>query len=228
MGVNVDPRKNVSIYLIGRLGSARAPGKMIRPFTETGESLFEVMCRQMQQLRYPCYTAVGDKELMDIGERYNLPNAMRTRDEIDGDGPLRKIFAFLERCETSHAMLISPCTPFLSANVMNEACDFFCQGQYKSLTSVTMQQNWFFGRDKRPLFEFDVHNMNSKALCVYALANAFEVFPVDRFLSEGIYYTFEDPEDPYLYEIPKGEAVDINDEEDFQLASFMWRGGFAK
>jgi CMP-N-acetylneuraminic acid synthetase len=228
MGIQIDLTKNVTVYTIGRLSSQRAPRKMVRPFTEDGKSLFEIMCETMHLLRYPCFTAVGDEELIEIGERQNIPNILRSKEEVTGDGNLRKIFSFLERCETSHAMLISPCTPFLSAQVINEACDFFCQNDYKSLTSVTQEQNWFFGRDKKPLFEFDVLNMNSKELCVYALANAFEVFPVERFLREGIYYTFKDPEDPYLYEIPKNEAIDIDDEDDFNLAAAMWRHSVGK
>jgi CMP-N-acetylneuraminic acid synthetase len=224
MGIQINPTKNITVYLTARLSSQRAPRKMIRPFTEKGESLFEVLCQTMQQLRYPCFTAVGDDELIEIGERMNLPNAHRTRKEVDGDGNLRMIYGFLERCETSHAMIISPCTPFLTPEVINDACDYFCKNDLMSLTSVTKEQNWFFGRDKKPLFEFDVYNMNSKDLCLYAMANAFEIFSVERFLKDSIFYEFNRPEDPYLYEIPKIEAVDINDADDFQLASLMWRG----
>lgn len=222
MGVQVDQKKNVTVYLTARLSSKRAPRKMIRPFTENEESLFEVLCHTMHQLRYPCFTAVGDDELIEIAERMNLPNELRTREEVDGDGNLRKIYAFLERCETTHAMIISPCTPFLTADTINAACDFFCENDFMSLTSVTMQQNWFFGKDKKPLFEFDVYNMNSKDLCLYAMANAFEVFSVERFLRDSIFYQFDRPEDPYLYEISKVEAVDVNDEDDFLIAQMMW------
>ena len=222
MGIQIDPAKNVTVYLTARLSSQRAPRKMIRPFTQDGKSLFEVMCNTLQHLRYPCFTAVGDEELIEIGKQQNLANAHRTQEEINGDGNIRKIYGFLERCETSHAMIISPCTPFLTPEIINEACDFFCKNEFKSLTSIIKEQNWFFGRDKKPLFKFDLLNMNSKDLCIYALANAFELFPVERFLRQGIYYTFDDPEDPFLYEIAKSEAVDINDEHDFNLASAMW------
>ena len=55
--------------------------------------------------------------------------------------------------------------------------------------------------------------------------NSFEIFPTQRFLTEGIWFTFKNPNDPYLYccgllEIPKNEVHDIDDEEDFELGLY--------
>ena len=217
-----ESEKNVTVFIVARTGSTRVPKKVLREFAH-GLSLFEIMCRKMRRVKYPCYAAVGDSELIEIAEKHSVSVMYRSKNEITSDGPLRLIFNFLEKCETSHALLISPCTPFLEPETINKACEFQCQTDHKSVSSATMEQNWFFDRDRNPLFPIDVYNMNSKDLCIFALANAFEIFPVDRFLKEGIFYTFSDPTDPYLYEIPKREAIDINNREEFELAVSLWR-----
>ena len=214
-------RKGVSVFIVARTASSRCPDKVIRNFSQ-GKSLFEIMCNRMKELRYPCFAAVGEPVLSDIAEKYQIPVIHRAIYEINSRGPLRRVFACIEQCKTSHVMLISPCTPFLQTDIINTACDFFIESEHQALTSAIREQNWFFDQDRKPFFPIDVRNMTSNDLCIYALANAFEIFPVERFLNKGIYYTFEDPHDPYLYEIPKTQAIDIDSEEDFKLASYMW------
>ena len=218
---SMKPEKNITIFIVARTESSRTPKKIIRKFANE-KSLFEIMCRKMSILDYPCYAAVGERELIEISEKCKMPTAMRKIEEVTADSPLRLIFKFLERCETSHAMLISPCTPFLEPETINQACEYFLNSNCIAMTSVIKEQNWYFNEKKQPLFPIDVKNMNSKDLCIYALANAFELFPVKRFTEEGIYYTFSDKNDPYLYEISKLEAIDINTEDEFMIASRLW------
>ena len=219
--------KNVTVYLIARLGSSRTKGKNLRPFAGK-MSLFENMCVRMKKLKSPYFAAVGESELIDIAQKHGIPVAFRSKESLNADGPLRKIFEFIENCPTSHANIISPCTPFLEAATIDKANQFMIQENYMSITSVIFEQNWYFGADKKPLFPFDIYNMNSKALKVYALANAFEIFSVKRFLDKGIYYTFKNPGDPYLYQIPKMEAYDINSEEEFEIAVHIWKARYGK
>ena len=120
-------------------------------------------------------------------------------------------------------MLISPCTPFLEIETINHSCRIFCESiEWASMSSVIKEQNWFFDENRQPLVPINVQHMVSNGLCVYALANAFEVFSVERFMKEGIYYTFTNPNDPYLYEIPKSEAYDIDNPEEFELGQHIW------
>jgi len=214
--------KSVSVFMVARMESSRCPNKVSRNFAQ-GKSLFEVMCISMKDLNYPFFAAVGEPELADIADKHQIPIIHRKKSEVTSDRPLRSVFACVEQCTTSHILLISPCTPFLNAATVNAACEYLIEGEHESISSAIVEQNWFFNKDRKPFFPINVHDMTSNDLCVYAMANAFEGFPVKRFLDEGIYYTFEDASDPYLYEIPKSEATDINTEEEFELAAMMWK-----
>jgi len=216
--------EDVSVIVVGRIGSTRCPQKIVRDFVD-GLSLFEITCNMLKSVNHPVYAGIGEQELVSIAEEARVPIIFRSQDEITAHSPLRRVFKCVEQIKTKYAMLISPCTPFLRAETVNRACETLLNSKehYQSLSSATIEQNWFFDREMRPLFPINVHNMTSNDLRIYALAGAFEAFPVKRFLEEGIYYTFADPTDPYLFEISKKEAIDINSEEEFRLAASTWR-----
>jgi CMP-N-acetylneuraminic acid synthetase len=217
-----DYEKNVTVILAARTASSRCPRKVIKPFSD-GKNLFEIMCKKLNQLDFPFAAGVGDSELIDIAERYHVPIFQRSQEEVNASTPLVKVFKCVEQCKTSHAMLISPCTPFLEVETINSACRDFCESKdWESLSAVVKEQNWFFNENREPLVPINIHHMTTNELCVYALANAFEIFPVERFLKEGIWYTFTNPNDPYLYEMPKSEAHDVDDQDDFELSQHVW------
>jgi CMP-N-acetylneuraminic acid synthetase len=215
-------KRDVTVILIARTGSKRCPRKVIKPFiNET--SLFELMCKELKKIDYPIAAAVGDDELIEIANRLDVPILHRTKEEVTIATPLVKVFKCVEQCKTSHAMLVSPCTPFLTAETINTSCRVFCESEeWMSMSAIIKEQNWFFDENRKPLVPINVQNMTTNELCVYAMANAYDIFPVDRFMKDGIFYTFDSLNDPYLYEIPKNEAFDIDDPEDFELGQHMY------
>mgnify|MGYP001190759560 CR=1 FL=1 len=221
---NLKNSNEVTIYLVSRLGSERVKDKIYREFYKD-LSLFEIACQKMKELSFPCAAAIGDKELIEIANKYNVPIQLRSQSSLKAQqgSLLREIYAFLEKCPTKYACLLSPCAPFLKMETLNKACDLICNTENMSVTSVYFEQNWFFGSDKKPLFPVDVIRMDSKFLSLYGKANAFEIFPVKRFLEKGYYFNYESPKDPYFFEIDKEEAIDINSEVEFKQASYLWK-----
>ena len=181
------------------------------------------MCQKLNKLDFPFAAGVGESKLIDIAKRYQVTVFHCSEEEVNAATPLIKVFKCVEQCTTSYSMLISQCTPFLEAETINTACRKFCKTEeWNPMSAAIKEQNWFFNENHEPLTPINVHNMTTNDLCVYALANAFEVFPVERFIKEGIWYTFTNPTDPYLYEIPKREAFDIDDQEAFELGQHVW------
>ena len=215
-------KKDITIYLIARLNSERLPNKMIIPFDEiNNHSLFERACIKMKDLKFKNKVAIGEKELIKIANKYNIEIEKRPQNELDSNGKLREVFNFLSNTKTSHAMLVSPCNPFITADVLNNACNVFLKNNYISMTSVIKDQNWYFNYDYKPISPIDPYKMNSKDIKLYKKANVFEIFPVKRFLEKGIYYTFENKNDPFFYEIEKKYSIDVDDETDFNIAKSL-------
>ena len=222
-------KKDITIYLIARLNSERLPNKMIIPFNEiNGMCLFEHACINLKNLKYKLKAAIGEQPLIDMAKRNNVEIEFRPQNELDSNGELREVFNFLTKADTSHAMLISPCNPFITAEVINDACDKFLANDYESMTSVVKEQNWYFDENQKPLFKINPYRMNSKDLKLFSLANVFEVFSVKRFIEEGIYYTFENVKDPAFFELNKNVAIDIDDQIDFDIAQSILKNSLEK
>ena len=162
---NLKYSNELTVYLVSRLGSERVKDKIYREFYN-GYSLFEIMCQKMKDLSFPYAAAIGDKELIDIAEKYNIPIQLRSKSSLKAQrgSLIRDIYAFLEKCSTKYACLLSSCTPFLKMETVNKACDLICNTNNTSVTSVYFEQNWFFGSDKKPLFPIDVVRMDSNHL----------------------------------------------------------------
>lgn len=215
--------KNITVYLIARLNSERLPRKMLLPFEEDKTSLFERACINLKDIKFPFKAAIGEKELIDIANKHHVEIELRDQKELDSNGNLLEVFSFLKKTKTTHAMLISPCNPFITKEIINNACEVFISNDFTSLTSVVKEQNWYFDKNQKPLFEFNPYRMNSKDLEIYSLANVIEIFPLDRFVKEGIFYTFSNKIDPYFYELNKINAVDIDNQIDFEIAKSLLR-----
>ena len=214
--------RDITIYLIARLNSERLPNKMIIPFDKiNNHSLFERACSKMKDLKYRNKVAIGEDSLINISNKYNIEIEKRPQNELDSNGELRQVFNFLSNTKTSHAMLISPCNPFITADVLNKACDIFLKNDYTSMTSVIKDQNWYFDYDNKPITPIDPYRMNSKDIKLFKKANVFEIFPVKRFLDKGIYYTFNNKTDPFFFEIEKKHSIDVDDESDFNVAKSL-------
>ena len=118
---NLKNSNEVTIYLVSRLGSERVKDKIYREFYK-GSSLFEIACQKMKELSFPCAAAIGDKELIEIANKYNVPIQLRSQSSLKAQqgSLLREIYAFLEKCPTKYACLLSPCTPFLKMETLKD------------------------------------------------------------------------------------------------------------
>jgi len=144
--------KNITVILIARTASTRCPGKVLKPFAQ-GMSLFEIMCKNLKELDFPYAVGVGEEELIEIANRHDVPVFQRSMDEVNAktNTPVSKIFRCVEQSQTSHAMLLSPCTPFLEPETINNACRTFCQSkEWTAMSSVIKEQNWFFDKNRKP------------------------------------------------------------------------------
>ena len=83
---NLKHSSEVTVYLVSRLGSERVKDKIYREFYN-GCSLFEIMCQKMKDLSFPYAAAIGDKELINIAEKCNVPIQLRSEKALRGQPP---------------------------------------------------------------------------------------------------------------------------------------------
>lgn len=105
----------LGIFLPGRLGSERLPGKLILPISNT--CLWEVACKKLKVIseKYPVYVLCNETSLVDIALQENIPVIFRSPGTESVDGPLTHIFQDVKNIEEcTHLMFLNPCLAFLS------------------------------------------------------------------------------------------------------------------
>ena len=69
--------RELSIVINARTKSTRVPNKLLRPFANT--TLFEIALKKLSKIDFvnDIYLGIGDKELIDIAEKYKRFKILR-------------------------------------------------------------------------------------------------------------------------------------------------------
>lgn len=205
--------------------SERVPSKNIRPFC--GRPLFHWILQSLNDSRHVAQTVIDtDSEAIahDAKAYFDVRVLMRPR-ELWGDMVgITPLIAFdISQVEGEYFLQTHSCNPLLSASTIDAAIErFFQSPDADSLFSVTPLQKRFYWPDGRPV-NHDPRNMlrtqdlpplleeNSN---LYIFSRASFAANNHRIGARPVHF----PMDPI-------EAIDIDTEEDFQLAEAVARSG---
>jgi CMP-N-acetylneuraminic acid synthetase len=215
----------VAVVINARLESSRLPNKLVLPFS--GSSLIEVALAKLSAVRVrEKYLAAYDPEIIELYKKYeNTVGLLRRKKSAvtKGQVPHRVAFAHYEMVEAPYIMVMNPCHPLTTPSTYEMAIDKFGACDAISLTSVVKKINIFFGADGRMINRSDesevkTHNQSP----VFEMAHVFHIFPKDVFLSTGQLWNYT-LANPKLYEVTKLEALDVDDQEDFDICESIFR-----
>lgn len=215
--------RDIAVVINARIESTRLPNKLVRDFG--GTSLIDLALSKMKDIDVnEKYLAAFDKKLLDKAVLHGIPVLARTKESVaKGQVPHKIAFQHFNNVKAQYIMVMNPCHPLTTANMYNNVIRHFAQGDMTSLTSVSKKINIFFGQNECRINrgeENEVKTQNQPP--IYEMAHAFHIFPRDRFLEDGVLWTYE-PKDPFLYNITKIEALDIDDKYDFEICEAVFR-----
>ena len=129
---------------------------------------------------------------------------------------------YLQQIPEDYVMFINACCPFLTLDTLEKAIHCFKENNALSMTAVVKTHTWYYFQDGRPVNFLDPTNLNTKSTePLYAVTHAFHIFNKKRFL-ENHYFWAHGENDPYFFEIPDKEAIDIDTELEFQIAESLY------
>lgn len=218
-----ESRGRVAALLPVRKESVRCANKMLRPFGDTNLARLALeKIAQSREVDTIYYAANGD-ELLSIARDFpNVRVIERSRTSALGeDAP--SIYDFMDQIEEPLIASMNACCPFLRIETFDRSVKTFREGGYRSLLAAISAKEWYWGEDGRPLIALDSSIINSKMMPkVYRSAHAFLHFKKAEFLRDHYRIWTLQPHDPFLFDVSAEEAIDINDEFEFEVAEALY------
>ena len=217
--------KSISAVINARLSSTRVPEKLIRQFA--GTSLIEIALEKLNRMDSfeHRFLAVADEALKEIGRQYKNVEILSRRKKAvkKGVNPQNVTFAHYAEVPSDYILVFNPCLPLITTDTIRMAYDYFQKNDFPSFTSVVKTGDWIFDSDGIPVTNTDPGNLTTnKNIEFYKAAHAFHIITKDRFIKEGIHWSFT-IDDPHMIEIAENEYVDIDTEIEFELAEALFK-----
>lgn len=201
--------------------SERVPGKNLRPMN--GKPLFYWIIKELTELRFPVYVDTDSENIQKaVKEHFSQVKIIRRPDYLCGDDvSMNKILEYdISKIEGEHFIQTHSTSPLLSSKTIMSAVKTYFDnlGQYDSLFSISAIQARCFRSNGEPI------NHNPKELIqtqflepVFVENSGFYIFSRDSFGKENKRIGIR----PYLFPISQYEAIDIDNEEDFNAADIL-------
>lgn len=217
--------KPLSIVINARIQSSRTERKLVRPFADS--TLLHIALEKLNRMDFAKhrFLAVAEPELIELGRQYpNVEILERKPQSVQrGWNPMMVTFRHFLEIPTRWLMVFNPCLPMIRVETIRRAVDRFQQTDFPSYTAVTETGDWIFDSVGNALTMSDPKIVNTnKDRVFYKGAHAFHFLDRDRFREQGILLAYQ-RNDPHMIEIPKGEAIDIDDEIEFRFAEFYYK-----
>ncbi|HUS50576.1 MAG TPA: hypothetical protein VMZ91_10455 [Candidatus Paceibacterota bacterium] len=215
--------KKIGILLNVRKNSSRCNNKLLKEFAHNC-CLFEIALKKLEKIvANEKYLAAYEDDFFSFEHNESIKDYRRSEESAHVDGPLSKVFECFNVMESEYVMFFNPCLAFLKIETIQSAIDFFKNNDYNSLTSVEILRDWIFNSEGELIYPTNIaHGDTKKTEKSFRVAHAFHIFSRKDFLKKRGYPWSCNKDDPYLFEISKTEAIDIDYEEEFLLSSILY------
>jgi hypothetical protein len=213
---------NVAVFSFGRIGSARCPNKMLRPFA--GTTLTDILLTKLAHSQRPAFFGGYEPVFRERCERHGVTFLQRDERSVTIDEPITDILRFLEPLDFSHFLCMSAALPFLRLETAEAFLEDCLAHDAKPGFGVIRRANHMMTLDRRPLnFDITGRTINTKTVQpVLEFGHALYFFSKRDLFEQGSLWDWRDVR---FIELPsKLEAVDVDTEEDFTFAEYLWKG----
>lgn len=211
----------IGVFSFARKQSQRCPNKMLRPFGDT--TLTDIVLSKLQQLGDMSFFSGFEPEFQEKCRQAGVRFVQRSEKSVTIDGPIVEILSFLKDLEFDYFLIVNACLPFLTSASISQFLAECQTGGFKPAFAVVKRNNFFIDEERRPLnFHLNLKTINTKTVQpVYEFAHALYFFKKDYFFTHGRYWDWQEVR--FIETGDKIELLDIDTEEDFQLAEDVYK-----
>lgn len=214
-------RNDITIFTQARKNSRRCPNKMLRLFA--GSCLIDICLEKLDRFRnyQVCFGAAEEKLFSKAKAFSHIKVVKRSMESVNSHSNSKKIFQILKRITTPFVCWINPCHPFLMQETIEKAIDKFLGSSCRSLTSVVCEKGWYYDKQSVPLTNRSVQVDTVQSDDIYRVAHAFHIYERERMIKTGRPWDNKE-NDPYLFEIPLLQSLDIDSENEFIMVEALY------
>ena len=202
--------------------SSRLPGKNILPFNGTNLLIHKI--RQLKKVKALNNIIVSSdsEEMLKMAYDEGVMPMRRPKEYADESRPICEFVAYLGReLEADHFMWACATSPLVDEDLYTQAINLYLEKLhegYDSLVTVLTFQHYLM-YDKGPFnFSRGRDHPNSQNLRkLYLFTNGIQLTPSEKYIEWGDRIGLM----PYLMEVGKREAIDIDDIYDYEFALSM-------
>lgn len=215
--------KMITAVIPVREGSRRVKGKNIKPFAE--KSLLQYKIEQLKRIDQIDEIVVSSdsEKMLSLAKSLGVKAIKRPIEYCDEKS---KTFNQVVRYIASNqvmgdVMIWAPCVcPLLKDDSLKEGIEIFnSKKEIDSVVSAKRIQEYIFDENGPINFSVENHVTSQNLPKWHVIVNGFFIAKRKDMEKWGFVYG----ERPYLYEIEKIEAIDIDDEFDFEMAEFFMK-----
>jgi len=213
--------KDITVFTQARKNSRRCQNKLLRPFA--GSTLIDICLEKMNDFQaYKVYFGAAEQEFIEKASKFrNIKFIKRSQDSADENTSAKKVFEILNEFTTTFVCWINPCHPFLRKETIENAIEKFLDSPSPSLTSVVLEKGWYFDSNKTAVTNRSLQVDTAIADGVYRVAHAFHIYNREHLIEHGRLWNNK-PNDPYLFQIPHIESLDIDTENEFIMVEKLY------
>jgi CMP-N-acetylneuraminic acid synthetase len=207
--------------------SERVPNKNMRDFN--GTPLYHAIMNTLLKSKYIEKVVINtDSEIIAEDAKKNFGESVIIIDrpkEIQGDNVSMNIIINydLSKVDGEHFLQTHSTNPLLRVETLNRAIETYFENldKYDSLFAVTRIQTRFYDKNANPINHNPEELLRTQDLePLYEENSNFYIFSKESFKNAG---NRRIGLKPYIFEVNKLEAVDIDEPEDFILAKILYQ-----
>ena len=213
----------IAAYIPIKLNNTRTPGKNIKPFSD-GRPLCNLMFNTLAKVKNidEKYCFCSDESI----KKYLVPGVefLKRSSSLDtNETQCHEITrSFIDIVNPDIIVLTHATSPFLSAESIETCIEKVVSGKYDSAFTVEKVQE-FFWKDGKPLnFDASAAPRSQDLPVYYKETNGVFVFTREAFEKTNNRVG----QNPFMYETPFPETIDINYPEDFVIADAVYSSGY--
>ena len=214
-----------------RLGSQRVGSKMVRPFG--GSCLLEICLRTLlacPSLKYRLYLSASpeEPEIIAVGDRLGVPVFPRSRASLAEPSDCRTVHDYAASLDSEWFLHVNACNPLLKTETVERAVRTWAAMEAPSLMAVVRRDTFFFDDLGRMLNGFRGSEANRATLetklvdPVWEAAHSLYIWRREEVLLRNRFFPMT-VGDPYLFEIPPEEWIDVDLPWQLERAETLYR-----